>query len=203
MIHIKRYKQNETDKLAEILKKDGVISVPTDTVYGVCARMNSIKAHNNLMIIKNRPYDKLFPIMCADENQIKSIAIVDEKVEKIIRALMPGPVTLILKKRPELPTYINNGGETIAVRMATSKPLKDLIKKIGCPIFLSSANQSGEPTCTSLDEIEKLCPKLDGMMEGDVSFGKSSTIIDCTLKKIKIIRSGPISMEQIVEVLNK
>lgn len=154
------------------------------------------------MIIKNRPYDKLFPIMCADEKQIKSIAIVDEKVEKIIRALMPGPVTLILKKRPELPTYINNGGETIAVRMATSKPLKDLIKKIGCPIFLSSANQSGEPTCTSLDEIEKSCPKLDGMMEGNVSFGKSSTIIDCTLDKIKILRLGPISMEKIVEILN-
>mgnify|MGYP002709883168 FL=1 len=80
---MKRYKQSEIDELAEILKRDGVISVPTDTVYGVCARMNSVKAHDKLVIVKKRPETKLFPVMCADEEQIKSIAIVDEKAEKL------------------------------------------------------------------------------------------------------------------------
>ena len=84
---MKRYKQNQITELAEILKKDGVISVPTDTVYGVCARMNSKKAHDNLVITKNRPSNKLFPIMCMDEKQIKSIAIVNEKAEKLIKQL--------------------------------------------------------------------------------------------------------------------
>ena len=200
---MKIYKQNQTDELAEILKRDGVISVPTDTVYGVCARMNSVKAHENLMITKNRPATKLFPIMCADEAQIKSIAIVDEKAEKLIQAFMPGPITLILKKKPEIPDYVNNGGATIAVRMATSKALEDLIRRTESPIFMSSANQSGEPTCTSLDEIKKSCPTLDGMMEGNVTFSEGSTIIDCTLEKIQILRSGPISMKQIGEVLKK
>lgn len=200
---MKRYKQNETDALAEILKRDGVISVPTDTVYGVCARMNSVKAYNNLKITKNRPSTKLFPVMCADETQIKSIALVDERAEKLIRAFMPGPITLILKKKPEIPKYVNNGGATIAVRMATSKALEDLIRKTESPIFMSSANQSGEPPCASLDEIEKSCPTLDGMMEGKVSFGKGSTIIDCTLEKIQILRLGPVSMEQIIEVLER
>lgn len=198
---MKRYKQSETDELAEILKRDGVISVPTDTVYGVCARMNSIKAHDNLIMVKNRPDTKLFPVMCADEEQIKSIAIVDEKAEKLIRAFMPGPVTLILKKNPEIPDYVNNGGTTIAVRMATSKALEDLIRKTKSPIFMSSANQSGEPICTNLDEIEKSCPILDGMMEGTVLFGEGSTIIDCTLEEIQILRSGPVSIEQIKEVI--
>lgn len=198
---MKRYKQNETDELAEILKRDGVISVPTDTVYGVCARINSIKAYNNLKIIKNRPSDKLFPIMCADDVQIKRIAIVNKKTEKLIHNFMPGPITLILEKRPEIPAYINNGGTTIAVRMATSKPLEELIRKTESPIFMSSANQSGEPTCKTLDEIEKVCPTLDGMMEGNVYFGKESTIIDCTSETIKILRPGPISMEQIEEML--
>lgn len=200
---MKRYKQNEIDELAEILKRDGVISVPTDTVYGVCARMNSIKAHDNLVIAKNRPSTKPFPVMCADEEQIKSIALVDENAEKLIRAFMPGPVTLILKKKPEIPAYVNNGGATIAIRMATSKVLEDLIRKTGSPIFMSSANQSGESTCTSLDEIEKSFPNLDGMMEGDVSFNEGSTIIDCTLKEIQILRLGPVSMEQIIVALEK
>ena len=79
---MKRYKQTEIEELAEILKNDGVISVPTDTVYGVCARINSKKAHDNLVKTKNRPITKPFPIMCSDEEQIKSIAIVDEKIEE-------------------------------------------------------------------------------------------------------------------------
>lgn len=200
---VKRYKQNEIDKLAEILKKDGVISVPTDTVYGLCARINSVRAYENLMRVKNRPIGKLFPIMCADEEQIKSIAIVDEKAEKLIHAFMPGPVTLILKVKPEIPNYINNGNTTIAVRMATSKALEDLIKKTESPIFMTSANKSGEDECTNLQKIEKTFPNLDGMMEGEVFFGKVSTIIDCTVEEIKILRLGPISMEQIREVIAK
>lgn len=201
--YMKRYKQNETDKLAEILKNDGVISVPTDTVYGLCARMNSKKAHDNLVMVKNRPDDKLLPIMCADEEQIKSVALVDENMKKLIHTFMPGPITLILLKKPGVPEYVNNGGNTIAVRMATSKALEELIRKVGCPIFMSSANRSGEPTCTNLDEIEKACPTLDAMMEGDISFGKASTIVDCTTDEIKILREGPISIEQIMETLKK
>lgn len=199
---IKRYKQNEVDKLAEILKHDGVISVPTDTVYGVCARINSVKAHDRLMEVKNRPTNKAFPIMCADEKQIKSIAIVDEKAEKLIHAFMPGPITLILKKNNKIPDYVSNGKDTIAIRMATSKALENLIKKTESPIFMTSANQSGEPTCTSLNEIENACPTLDGMMEGKVIFGEASTIVDCTLEEIQILRSGPISMKQIKKVID-
>ena len=198
---VKRYKQSEIDELADILKNDGVISVPTDTVYGICARINSLKAHDKLISIKHRPITKLLPIMCADEEQIKSIAIVDRRAEKLIRAFMPGPITLILNKKTGVPEYVNNGCETIAVRMATSKTLEKLIRKTESPIFMSSANRSGEPTCTSLDEIEKACPNLDGMMEGNVLFGKGSTIVDCTSEQIKILRTGPISIEQIKEVI--
>ena len=201
-IMIKRYTKNKINELANILKKDGVISVPTDTVYGLCARVNSIKAYNNLVVAKSRPINKPFPIMCADEEQIKSIAIVDEKAEKIIRKLMPGPITLILKKKLDLPEYVNNGGSTIAVRMASSKMLEDLIRKTGSPIFMTSANQSGKNVCTNLDEIEKACPTLDGMLEGNVSFGTSSTIVDCVSEPIKILREGPISLEQIEKVIN-
>ncbi len=199
---MKRYNESEIDALAEILKNDGVISVPTDTVYGVCARMNSIIAHNKLASIKERPSNKPFPIMCADEEQIRSIAVIDNRAEKLIRAFMPGPLTLILKKNLELPSFVNNSGSTIAIRMATSNILKELILKTGCPLFMTSANKSGEPTCRNLDEIERSCPTLDGMLEGNVSFGQSSTIVDCSLNEIKILRLGPISMEQILAILN-
>lgn len=200
---IKRYKQSEINELAYILKNDGVISVPTDTVYGVCARINSLKAYNKLMLIKNRPVTKLFPIMCADEEEIRSIAIVDRKAEKLIRTFMPGPITLILKKRDNLIFYNNDKSTTVAIRMATSKALKELIKKTESPLYMSSANKSGEKTCISLDEIEKTFPDLDGMLEGVVSFNQASTIVDCTLEEIKILRPGPISLAQIRIALEK
>ena len=199
---IKRYKQDEIDKLVQILKNNGVISVPTDTVFGICARINSQIAHDKLIEVKKRPFNKAFPVMCANEEQIKSIAIVNDVAEKLIKSFMPGPITLVLKKNKNLPEYVTNGKDTIAVRMATSETIKKLILELESPIFMTSANQSGEPTCTSLDEIEKMCPKLDGMMEGNVIFSKGSTIIDCSADKIKILREGPITIEKINEIVN-
>ena len=194
---IKRYSQNQINEIADILKKDGIISAPTDTVFGICARIDSRKAHDKIMAVKNRSKDKAIPIMCANKEQIESIAILNDNAEKLIQAFMPGPITLVLKKKNNLPDYVTNGKDTIAIRMATSKLLEDIIKKINSPLFMTSANQSGEPICTSLNEIEKACPNLDGMIEGKVFFSKGSTIVDCTSEKIEILREGPISIEQI------
>lgn len=200
---IKRYKVEQIEEMAQILENDGVISVPTDTVFGVCARINSQIAYNKLLEVKKRPLNKAFPVMCANKEQIKNIAIVDEIAEKLIKAFMPGPITLVLKKNNKLPEYVTNGKDTIAVRMATSKEIEKLITKIGSPIFMTSANQSGQPECTNLDEIEKVCPLLDGMMEGEVFYSIGSTIVDCRTKEIEILREGPISFEEIKKVINE
>ena len=145
--------------------------------------------------------------MCLNEEQIKSIAIVSKDAETLIRAFMPGPITLVLNKRLEAFSYINNAGERIsdelAVRMAPLPILEELLEKTGSPIFLTSANISGGETCKTLDEIENTFKELDGILEGDVAFGEASTIVDCTNNEIKIQRPGPISLEQIMKVLNK
>ena len=204
---MKRYKQSEIEEVANVLKNDGVISVPTDTVYGICARINSSKAYLKLVSVKNRPSTKSFPVMCSDIEQIKSIAIIDEKALKLIKAFMPGPITLVLNKRPDVLSYINNAGtretDELAIRMAPTPFLKALIKEVGSPLFLSSANKSGKDVCRSLDEIEIECPTLDGMVMGDLSFGEASTIVDLTGNDIKIQRQGPISEDEIMKALKR
>ena len=199
---MKIYNENQIKELLEILKNNGVISVPTDTVFGICGSIKSKKAQVKLKSIKNRPENKSFPIMCANLEQIKNIAIVDNKSEKIIKKFMPGPITIVLRKNEKLLQYINNGKETIAIRMATSNKLKELIKSLGCPVFMTSANKSGEEVCKNLEEIEKQCPDLDGMLEGAVSFGQASTIVDCASDEIKILREGPVSKDEIMKALN-
>ena len=200
---MKRYTKNQIKELSEILKNDGVISVPTDTVFGICGSIKSKKAQEKLKSIKERPASKPFPIMCSDIEQIKSIATIDKKSEKIIKEFMPGPITIVLRKNSQLAEYINDGKETIAIRMATSNELKELIKSLGCPVFMTSANKSGEEACKTLEDIEKKCPDLDGMLEGTVSFGQASTIVDCISNEIKILREGPISENEIIKALNK
>lgn len=198
---MKIYKQAEIEELSNILKNDGVIAVPTDTVYGLCARMNSEKARENLIELKNRPENKAFPIMCNSIEQIKSIAKVDTRTEKIIENFMPGPITLVLLKGKKIPNFINVGSPEVGIRMATSKPLEELIEKVGNPIFMTSANLSGEPVCKTIKEIENVFPNIDGIMAGEVSYGEASTIVDCTSYEIKIIRKGPIKLEDIKKII--
>ena len=199
---MKRFSEDDIEEIVDILKNNGVISVPTDTVYGVGVRIDSKKAHDNLILVKNRPATKPFPVMCANEEQIKGIAIVNEKAEKIIKSFMPGPITIVLNKKETVPDYITNGKKTIAIRMATSKTLEKIILALGAPIFMSSANQSGEKTSESLEEIEKNCPKINGILEGKIKLGVGSTIIDCTSEKIKVLREGPIKLKEINNIIN-
>lgn len=203
---MKRYKSSDINLIIKVLQDDGVVSVPTDTVYGLCARADSPVAFHKLVDIKNRPTNKNFPIMCSDIEQIKSIAIVDENAEKLITTFMPGPITLVLRKKDHTFVHINNGGERttneIAVRMATSPLLKEIIRGVDRPLFMTSANQSGQEVCKNLEEIEKMCPGLDGMVEGEIHFGEASTIVDCTSDTIRIQREGPISQSDIINALD-
>ena len=198
---IRRFEPNETEAMAEILRNDGVISVVTDTVYGVCARMDSLAAQENLRELKHRPADKAFPIMCCDIEQIRTVAEVSENGRKIIDAFMPGPVTVILKKREDVPDFVNGGLPTLAVRMATSEALEKLIRAVGVPLLMTSANRSGEKTCDTLEEIELACPGLNGIMNGKPMFHEASTIIDCSGEQVRVLRKGPVSEEQIQKVL--
>lgn len=197
---IKKYKSNEISKLVEILKNDGVIAVPTDTVYGLCANMNSIKVRKKLELIKERLPNKSFPIMCNNIEQIKNIAIITEKIEKLINTFMPGPITLVLKKSKNVPNYINEGSFEIGVRMATTKELQKIIELLGEPVLMTSANKSGENVCKTIEEIEEKLPEIDAILEGEISFGQASTIVDCTSNEFKILREGPIKLEEIEKI---
>jgi L-threonylcarbamoyladenylate synthase len=194
---MKRYSQKELPELAEILRHDGVIAVPTDTVYGLCSQIRTQKAQENLRRIKNRPAEKAFPIMCQNKAQMKEVAEMNEIAEAVIDAFMPGPLTVILNKKEDLPDYINGGMKTVALRMAVSPVLEELIRLTGCPLFMTSANQSGEKTAGTIEEIEEACPLLDGILEGDTKYAQASTIIDCT-GEIRILRDGPVKIDDII-----
>lgn len=178
----------------DVLKKDGIIAYPTDTVYGLAIRYNSNKALENLINRKKRPKEKSFPIMVSNLKMLKKVAIVNERSEEIINRLMPGALTVVLNKNDET--------GTIAIRMAHEETLKKIIEELNEPIYLTSANLSNYPTCNSPDEIV-MYNLADVIVNGEIKEGIASTIVDLTGDDIKILRQGPISLDDILNKENK
>ena len=197
---MRRFMRDEIPAAAEVLKHDGCIAAATDTVFGVCARISE-EGQRKLYEVKNRPQAKHFPVMCADAEQLRAIAEVSPAAETVIRAFMPGPLTVILKKRKDVPSFVSGGGDTLALRLAPTEQLKELIEQTGTPLFMTSANQSGMPECRTEEEIETACPKLDGILEGTVFYNRASTIADLTGETPVILREGPITIEQMLQIL--
>lgn len=184
-------------KLVAYLRQDDVVAVPTDTVFGVCARYDHQKAQENLRNLKKRPQTKAFPLMCADLAQVKTICEISKVEENVIKKLMPGPLTLILKKKLSLPYFVNGGMETVAIRLATDDNLKMIIQQLGCPIYMTSANLSGEPSALSVEDVKKAVPNVKAILNGKVAFAKASTIAEYHDQQWQILRNGPITLNDL------
>lgn len=190
---------NDIDIAIKYLKDNKIIAYPTDTVYGLACIMN-YDALNNLKNRKNRPNDKSLPIMVSDINMMENIAQISERERKVINYFMPGPMTIILDKKDCVESWVNDGKDTLAIRIAGDDRLRKIIDGIGVPIFLTSANFSSEPVCETLEEIKdrNLC---DAGFEGKPLKERASTIVRIE-DEIKIYREGPISFEDIKKLLD-
>ena len=201
---MKIYNKSEIDTIALELKNGKVIAFPTDTVYGVSVIYDDLAALENLKLAKGRPETKPIPTMVASLEQIRKIALVDDRALKVIKSFMPGAITIILPKKDEVSDYITNGKKTIAIRMPNDEFILELIDKCGKPLLVSSANLSGgDNSFTTNDVLAQLDGRIDGIVEGTAGGKLASTIVDLTGDNIIILREGPISYEEIVKTLEK
>ncbi len=201
---MKIYNKSEIDTIALELKNGKVIAFPTDTVYGVSVIYDDLVALENLKLAKGRPETKPIPTMVASLEQIRKIALVDDRALKVIKSFMPGAITIILPKKDEVSDYITNGKKTIAIRMPNDEFILELIDKCGKPLLVSSANLSGgDNSFTTNDVLAQLDGRIDGIVEGTAGGKLASTIVDLTGDNIIILREGPISYEEIVKTLEK
>ena len=201
---MKIYNKSEIDTIALELKNGKVIAFPTDTVYGVSVIYDDLAALENLKRAKGRPETKPIPTMVASLEQIRKIAVVDDRALKVIKSFMPGAITIILPKKDELSDYITNGKKTIAIRIPNDDFILKLIDKCDRPLLVSSANLSGgDNSFTTNDVLAQLDGRIDGVVEGTAGGKLASTIVDLTDDNITILREGPISYEEIVKTLEK
>ena len=184
-------------RAASLLADGEVVAFPTDTVYGVgvaTARPDRLEA---LFALKRRPPEKLIPILVSGLDQAMAAGgLADELTRRVTKRFWPGALSIIL------PTA---DGETQAFRAPDHPVALDLIRAAG-PLFTTSANRSGEPETLGADDVliafatqqDELAAVVDG---GNVLGGIASTMLDLSVSPARILRDGPVTREQIAEIV--
>ncbi len=188
---------------AGIIRDGGLVAFPTETVYGLGADAMNAEAAAKIYEAKGRPSDNPLIVHIADKEQVDLLAEnVPEAAERIMEAFWPGPLTIILNKKKEVPHGTTGGLNTVAIRMPSHPVAQALIRESGCMIAAPSANTSGRPSPTTaahvMEDMQGRIPMiLDG---GAVGIGIESTILDLTGEIPMILRPGYITKEMLEKV---
>lgn len=195
------------NKAVKFLKTNKLVSLKTETVYGLACDPSSIHSIKKLYNIKNRPLINPLIIHISSINMLKSICEINGLTEKIINHFWPGPLTIILprKNNKNILDFAVSGLNTIAVRMPKSRVFLKVLNKFGRPIAAPSANKSGYISSTKASHVfDSFNKEIDLIIDsGQSDFGLESTIIDLSSDKIILRRPGVIDTEVIETVIEK
>ena len=190
------------NNLAEVLKKavavindGGIVAYPTETFYGLGVKFDNEASLRKLYELKKRPEEKPMPLIIGGRASLSMIAAsMNEIAESLMDKFWPGPLTLLLKAKNDLSSYLTAGTGRVAVRIPGESFALHLAREAGFPITATSANPSGMPPAEDADTVIKYFGEgIDLVIDGGkTAGGLPSTIADVTEKKIKIVREGAI-----------
>ncbi|MBQ2664728.1 MAG: threonylcarbamoyl-AMP synthase [Clostridia bacterium] len=186
-----------------IIADGGLVAFPTETVYGLGASAFDIGAAKKIYAAKGRPSDNPLIVHIADKLQLSDIAAeIPNEAKIVIDKFMPGPITVILKKKPSVPDTVTAGLQTVAIRFPSNETAQRLIKAAGVPIAAPSANLSGKPSpTTAAHVIADMTGRIDAIIDGGAcDVGVESTIVDFTGDKPEILRPGGVTYDDLKAV---
>lgn len=187
----------------QILREGGLVAFPTDTVYGVGALVFDGKAVESIYVAKQRPIEKAIPVLLADAADMEKVGMdIPDVAYQLAARFFPGPLTCLIPKKPTLPESVS-ATETVGVRVPDHAAARALLRAAG-PMAVTSANISGQPSPSTAQEVlAQLGGRIDLILDGGKTPGGiPSTLVDCTGNDLKILREGPISLEEIRQKLS-
>ncbi|MDR0832171.1 MAG: threonylcarbamoyl-AMP synthase [Bacillales bacterium] len=179
---------NDIQLVIDSLQENKVVCIPTDTVFGLAVSYNK-EGFETLKKIKNRE-NKPFSLLVKDLKMLKKYCVVDNKAQKIINTFLPGALTIVLPS-------LNN--ETIGIRIIDHHFIKTIFEQIDFPLYLTSANLSGEPLLNSLEEIEKVFPDVLIINSNHLN-GMPSTVVKQDKDNLLLLREGSIPFCDILNI---
>src|SRR5258706_3589300 len=192
----------EIQSALEVLQDGGLVAFPTDTVYGLGALAFNNHAIESIYTAKDRPIEKAIPVLIGN---VDTLDVVAQDIPKMARLFAsqfgPGPLTCVVPKKGTLPPAIS-AISSVAVRIPDHKDALALLRAAG-PMAVTSANISGTPSpCTAQQVFEQLNGRIPLILDGGKTPGGiASTIVDCTENKPKILREGPISLQDLLSIM--
>ncbi len=175
----------DLNKASEIIKKNGIVIYPTETVYGIGANIFSNVALEKIFAIKKREKDKPLSVAVSDFRMMEDLVYIGEKEKRFIDMFLPGPVTVVLKKKIKVPDILTSGSELVGIRFPAHETTIKLIQLAGVPITSTSANISGE---ASPKRVAQIKIAADYILDGGDCSGEPSTVVD--LVNGRILRKG-------------
>jgi L-threonylcarbamoyladenylate synthase len=196
--------ENDIARAAEIIKSGGLVAIPTETVYGLGANALDEEAVRKIFEVKGRPADNPLIIHVSSAAELnKWCADIPSAAFLLARRFWPGPLTLLLDKKPVIPSIVTAGLKTVAIRCPDHRLTLELIRRSGVPIAAPSANPSGKPSPTTAHHVMgDIGGKIEAVLDGGpCRVGLESTIVDMTVSPPRILRPGGVTKEMLAEVL--
>ena len=190
---------------AEILKADGIVAIPTETVYGLAASAYSDTAISKVFAAKGRPQDNPLIVHICDMEMLNDVVSEFSSTAKALaEKFWPGPLTIVLPKGEKISDSVSKGLSTVAVRMPSNAVAREVIKASGLPLAAPSANLSGSPSPTTADHvITDLDGRIDAViMSGNCEVGLESTVVSLASNPPRLLRPGFVTAEELKEVLS-
>jgi L-threonylcarbamoyladenylate synthase len=190
------------DLAVNALAGGDIIALPTDTVYGLAADPFHTGAADRLFAVKGRPRNIELPVLVCDEGQALSLCTaVPEAARRLMSRYWPGPLTLVLPRRPDLAADLGEEDSTIGIRCPAHPVPLAICRQMG-PIATTSANRHREPALTTAQEVaESLGAELTLVLDAGPSDAKPSTVVDCTGETPRVLREGQLSWDEITAAL--
>ena len=191
-------------RAAAVIRGGGLVAFPTETVYGLGADAFNPLAVARIFEIKNRPYFDPLILHIADFNDLSKL-ILDLPVpaERLIKRFWPGPLTVVLSKKDEVPDIVTAGLPTVAVRMPDHFMALSLIQAAGSPIAAPSANPFGYVSPTTAEHVrDQLGDQVDLILDGGpCEIGLESTILSFLEERPRLLRPGGLPLEEIESII--
>ncbi len=188
------------NKGGEIIKKGGLVAFPTETVYGLGGNALDADAASKIYAAKGRPSDNPLIIHLARVEDADEYCFTNDTFRRLAQAFMPGPITVVLKKRDMIPDTVTGGLDTVAVRVPENPYARALIDAAGVPIAAPSANLSGKPSPTKASHvIDDMSGRIDMIIDGgDCDIGVESTIVKVEDDgSMTLLRPGGVTVEML------
>ncbi len=183
--------QRCVDIAVDKLQKGGIISYPTDTVYGMGTSITNVRAIEQINRIKRIVNKKLLSLICKDLKDIAQYAYVSNQAYKIMRRCLPGPYTFILPATSQTPKRLSHKRRTVGIRIPDNTLCQTLVHTLGSPLINTSVPAGPDEILNDPYEIERrIGNDLDLILNGGILISAPSTVVDLTDHAPQILREG-------------